>query len=265
MKEYEIELREIIWTPEFISAGFQITETFISQGEPVEILLPIRGQPSMFAIYLWALDNTQESSNYRIARRFVLVDNTSSIKIDTNNPIIPTSANNDADLKWQTVLTPIKLDWESHFYNSWHRVENYLLPITPDGNVSGVFEQETGELPVSGTPNVDGVVNFMYTFARTQGEVNDTQDFTQVPDFLNERLTLHELQIKDGDTVYMKIEAIDIMNKTIVDDLTLFIDSSPPESEMLGLTKDGYTLVYAHNVSDLSAMNMSFISFDVHG
>lgn len=168
MKSYEIEVRDVIYSFTELYADFKSLETYVSFGEPVLINLPDRYEPSMFAIYLWALDSTQESPNYRIARRFVLTDNTSAVEINHDDPIYVTSASSETNMEWQTNLNPIKFDWEKHFYNNWHVHTNLLLPIRSEGNLSitGTFEQETGELPVSGTPNVDGVVNFMYKYHR---------------------------------------------------------------------------------------------------
>lgn len=166
MKMYEVEVRDVIYTPTELYADFKSLATYESYGEAVNVTLPDRSEPSVYAIYLWALDSTQESPNYRIARRFVLTDNTSSVDIHTEHPIIITSASSKSGLKWQTHLGPVKLDWEKHFYNTWHVHTNLLQPIRSEGNLSitGAFEQETGELPVSGTPNVDGVVDFKYRY-----------------------------------------------------------------------------------------------------
>ena len=232
MKEYEIEVRHMQWTPTELFADFKAVSSFISDnGSAVHIPLPDENQPAIFAIYLWALDSTQESPNYRIARRFVLTDNTSYIVTSEDNPIIPTTAFEDSDLEWQVELVPVHLNWTNHFYNTWHIHTNLLLPIRGDGNlsISGVFEQETGELPVSGTDNVDGVVNFLYHYIRHSPREYEEQNFTDVIDPLSQQLLLDNTTIRDGDTLQVTIKAVDIMNNTLDSSITLYIDSTPPQ------------------------------------
>ena len=166
MKEYELEIRDVLYTPTELYADWKSIISHITpQGGLLNVTLPDRGQPHMFALYLWAIDSTQESGNFRIARRFVLVDNTSKVTTSEQHPINIITANPDSDFEWQIRLIPVILDWTNHFYNSWHVHTNLLLPIREETNtghpIVGVFEQETGKLPVSGTPNVHGLVNCM--------------------------------------------------------------------------------------------------------
>ena len=222
----------------------------------------------MFAIYVWALDNTQESSNYRIARRFVLVDNTSFIETSDENPIVPTSAFPDSEYEWQVELVPVVVDWTSHFYNNWHVHTNLLLPIRSETNTSqpivGIFEQETGDLPVTGTANVDGVVNFLYKYRKYSPSGEEKSNFSFVPNPLSQQLTIMDTTVADGDTLEITIKAIDIMNNTLDDSITLYVDSSPPIVEEMYLMKDGYRYLFVHNTTDLSEMDMVFIAYDTH-
>ena len=267
MKQYEIEVRNVMWTPTELFADFKSIWSGISNGEtPIEISLPDIGQPHMFAIYLWALDSSQESPNYRVARRFVLTDNTSYLVASECNPIIPTTASEETNREWQVHLVPVHLNWTNHFYNNWHVHTSLLLPIRADGNlsISGVFEQETGELPVSGTDNVDGVVNFQYHYIRFSPREYEEQNFTDVIDPLSQQLLLDNTTVKDGDTLEVTVKAIDIMNNTLDSSLTLYIDSTPPLITNMYLVKDGYDSVFVHNSTDLSKMNMTFYAFDQH-
>ena len=269
MKEFELDIRDVIYTPAELYADWKsIAGHVTQQGDWLNFTLPDRGQPHMFAMYLWAIDSTQESGNFRIARRFVLVDNTSKILISENHPITAISASPAASFEWQIKLIPIILDWTNHFYNSWHVHTNLLLPIREETNTShpieGVFEQETGDLPVSGTPNVHGLVNFMYQYNKTSIHGDEVTQFLDVPNTLSQKLSLHETKIEDGDIMEITIKAIDIMNNTNQDRITLYIDSSPPIIEKIYLVKDGYRYIFVHNETDLSKMNMVFTSYDVH-
>jgi hypothetical protein len=65
---------------------------------------------------------------------------------------------------WQTdVSVPLCVNWTDHFYNTNLSKNNFLLPVA-QGNYSqdfyGHYDQTTGVLPVSGTDNVMGVIQF---------------------------------------------------------------------------------------------------------
>ena len=269
MKAYELELRDVVPTPFELYADWKpLTSNLTEEGGSFSFTLPDRGQPHMFALYLWALDSTQESSNYRTARRFVLVDNTSEVQTSADHPIIPETAYPESDLEWQVNLVPVYLTWKNHFCNDWHIHTNLLLPIRSESNTSqpieGIFEQETGDLPVSGTPNIDGVTNFMYSFKKISSHGNEVAPFKDVPDPLSQCLNLSETTINDGDELQITIKAIDVMNNTLDDFLTLYIDSSPPIIKDMYLMKDGYRYLFVHDSTDLSKMDMVFSSFDTH-
>ena len=269
MKGYEIEVRDVIPTPHELYADWASFATYVSEGgEMVNISLPDREQPHMFALYLWALDSTQESPNYRIARRFVLVDNTSDVVTNDNYTMVVTTAYELADFEWQVELAPIIVRWAGRFYNTWHVHTNLLLPIRTDDNssmaITGVFEQETGELPVTGTDNVDGVVEFQYRYYKISEGDDEEIEWTAVPDPLSQTVTLSTLSIADGDTVSISIKAIDVMNNTLDDDIIVYVDSSPPTIDEIYLVKDGYRYLFVHDSTDLSEMNMTFVAYDAH-
>ena len=131
-------------------------------------------------------------------------------------------------------------------------------------HILGPFEQETGELPVNGTPNVNGIVNFQYQYDRVSVAGNDKSTVKNVPNPLNERLTLSEFTPLDGDLVVIIVTAIDIMNNTLNETVTVKVDSSPPEINDMYLMKDGYRQVFVHNSTNLSEMNMTFNAYDPH-
>ena len=264
-----MELRDVIYTPDELYADWKIVASNISEGGmPLQVTLPNRGQPHMFAIYVWVLDNTQESSNYQIARRFVLVDNSSFVDTSDENPIVPITANPEADYEWQVNLLPVELVWTSHFYNTWHVHTNLLLPIRQEDNMSqpitGIFDQIIGDLPVRGTENIDGIIDFMYKYIKTSPRNHEETEFEFVSEPLEQKLVLSETSILDGDTLYVTIKAIDIMNNTFDDSITVFIDSSPPIIDEAYLVKDGYRYLFVHNSTDLSKMNMTFLAYDSH-
>ena len=176
--------------------------------------------------------------------------------------------NPDAEYEWQVELIPIVIDWTNHFYNSWHVHTNLLLPIRTDDNssmaITGVFEQESGELPVSGTDNVDGVVDFRYRYYKISEGGDEEIEWTAVPHPLSQTITLSNISIADGDSVGISIKAIDVMNNTLDDDITVYVDSSPPIIDEIYLVKDGFRYLFVHDSTDLSEMNMTFVAYDAH-
>ena len=232
----------------------------------MNITLPERDEVSMYAIYLWVLDSTQEGPNFQISRRFVLSDNTSYVELNEAHPLFVSTASSESNLEWQTHLNRVKLYWSKHFYNTWHVHTNLLLPIRSEGNmsISGPFEQETGELPISGTPNVDGIVNFQYGYHRLSVTGEENVALKDVPDALTERLIVTDFNPEDGDVVEFRIKAIDIMNNTLDDNVTIMIDSTDPLIKDMYLMKDGYRQIFVHNSTDLSDMDMTFKSYDPH-
>jgi hypothetical protein len=61
------------------------------------------------------------------------------------------------------VSVPLCVNWTKHFYNNKLWYNNFLLPVAPARSnltINGSYEQTTGVLPVSGTDNVMGVIQF---------------------------------------------------------------------------------------------------------
>jgi hypothetical protein len=61
------------------------------------------------------------------------------------------------------VSVPLCLNWTGHFYNTKLRDNNFLSPVASANSsldISGIYEQTAGLLPVAGTPNVMGVTRF---------------------------------------------------------------------------------------------------------
>ena len=229
--------------------------------EELNFDLPDNNQPMMFALYLTTLDL---AGNFRMARRFVIFDNTSYLELDEQNPLRPISASPSTNYKWQVSLNPVVVDWQEHFYNNWHKHTNLLWPIQADNKAEGIFEQIDDPLPALGTPNVDGIIEFQYSFEKTSPSQNQTAGFRPIQTVTDEQVTLDDLPIQDGDTIDVTIKAIDISENTITESFRMYVDSSPPLLQNLWLTKDGYKQLYVHNSKDLSEMEFQFEGLDPH-
>ncbi|XP_013409734.1 uncharacterized protein LOC106173226 [Lingula anatina] len=229
----------------------------ITTNESIVISLP--DQPELYSILLTVKD---VAGNVKQARRFVLFDNSSVVEVNKNKPITVTSANPETNYLWQVNHRPVQLNWKGHFHNTHHFHHNLLRPIRKNIGISGVYDQTTGDIPVTGTLNVHGIINFQYSFQRQLPSQSSIKTFHSVPDFTSQVLTVSEVSPRDGESYKFWIKAIDIMNNTFVDNVTVHIDSSEPEISNMWLVRDGHKQLYVHNRTDLSKMTLQFDAKD---
>ena len=225
--------------------------------------LPETPDPMMYAVYLTTLD---VAGNFKMTRRFVIVDNTSYIEMDPDNPPHVSTADPDTDYLWQTKNNSLFfVDWNGYFFNEKYQQHNFLWPIMQDGNVSGVFEQETHPLPVSGTPNVHGIVDFQYALnVRRFNGTEEHYHYQSIIDLTTEGVLLTYIVLLDGDLLQIDIKAEDIMINSIIDSTTVHFDSSPPTMESLGLWKDDEEVLYIERYTSLANLDLKFMANDPH-
>ncbi|XP_052238458.1 uncharacterized protein LOC127849748 [Dreissena polymorpha] len=65
-------------------------------------------------------------------------------------------------------------------------------------------------------------------------------------------------------TYTFNIRPVDIADNTFNESRTVYIDRSPPHLTNIWLMKDGYEMLYVHNSTDLSKMQMTFDALDPH-
>ena len=213
-------------------------------------------------LYCVTLEVKDVADNVRQARRFVLFDNTTFITSRWDKPFYVYSGSVGTNYTWQTHHNDICLKWEDHFYNQFYLDNPLLSRIEPAplGLISGVYEQRTGRLPVSGTPNVYGITKFMFSFALENATFSTD---SAVPNFEQQRIC-KSLPVKDGDTYRLKIRAVDIASHTFSEERLVFIDRSVPHIENIELVKDGYKKLFVHDQVDLSKMILQFEAYDPH-
>jgi hypothetical protein len=224
----------------------------------VEITLPDKN-PMLYVIFLEVKDR---ANNVRQARRFVLVDQSSVILKNNTIPFKVTSASTKANLKWQIHNEILCFSWKGRFYNNGSRKNNLLRPVKLEDRIHGkyMYDQIDGPLSVNGTQNVNGVTGYKYTLERNN--IN-TALYGTVSNFLSESICL-ATDLKDGDIFTFILQAIDIMNHTLNDSVSVNIDTSVPEITDIWLVRDGQEQIYVHHSSDLSLMSIRFKSFDIH-
>ncbi|XP_053376618.1 uncharacterized protein LOC123534121 [Mercenaria mercenaria] len=216
-------------------------------------------KPRLYSITLEVKD---VADNVRQARRFMLYDNTSFIETRPDKHYRVTSASRQTNFDWQTHHHDICISWNDYFLNRFYLENELLNPIEPDpfGLINGTYEQNSGVLPVSGTPNVYGIIRFMLSWSLDGGSFSTE---TEVPNFLNQSLC-REFKVSDGQTYMLKIRAVDIANNTYSENRSVHIDQSVPHINNIWLTKDGYRTLFVHHKTDLSTMQLHFETLDPH-
>ena len=217
------------------------------------------GLPRLFCVLLEVKDI---ANNVRQARRFFLYDNSTFITTRSDRDFYVSSANMDTNYMWQNNHNDVCLDWTDHFYNEFYLHNNLLAAIEPDhhGLINGYYEQTEGILPVSGTTNVYGIVQFKFSFS-SNNSTYSAED--QVPNFANQTYC-SDLNVNDGDVLALKVRAIDIVGNSMFEEITVNIDASTPHITDMGLVKDGHTSLFVHDQTDLSKMDLHFKAYDPH-
>ena len=238
---------EVMFTRKIPSTGNNMTLNITSD------------RPALFCVTLEIKDI---ADNVRQARRFFLYDNTTFISSRSDKPFYINSAAKNTDYLWQNSHGDICLNWTDHFCNRFYHDNPLLSRIEPDphGLISDIYEQNTGLLPVNGTQNIYGIINFIFSFSINSAPYSDE---SIVPNFLSQAVC-KTFSLSDGDTYNLKITASDITNNTFSDNRTVHIDASVPEIANIGLVKDGVKRLFVHHQTDLSSMDLQFDAFDQH-
>ncbi|XP_052220285.1 uncharacterized protein LOC127837360 isoform X3 [Dreissena polymorpha] len=213
-------------------------------------------------LYCITLEVKDVADNVGQSRRFMLFDNTSFIETWKENSYKFDSASPETNFTWQTHHNDICLNWKNYFINMFYLKNELLNKIEsePHGQITGVYEQTTGLLPVGGTPNVHGIIQYFVSWKLNNGAFTEEQ---LVPNVLNQRFCTN-LNVADGQTYTFNIRPVDIVDNTFNESRTVYIDRSPPHINNIWLKKDGYEMLYVHNSTDLSKMQMTFDALDPH-
>ena len=227
--------------------------TFITSEIPVSMTLPEVAGP--YSIVMRVADRAK---NMRVTRRLVISDSSSLLYTATTNP--PTSPNSmmqnvpsltpDYVIFWQNDPTALlSYQWKDFFMND-HIVNNpwWLNPVLAFNNqgVELIYPEYDDVIPpmgVQGTLNAHGVITFKYSLVRYQnGEFlyNETAAPTDtwgiIPDVATEYSQAQSGSVS-GDAFVLWINAIDIFDHSLITNIILYTDFSPPMIIDLGLSK----------------------------
>lgn len=224
-----------------------------------EINLTLPRQPALYGISVEILDH---AGNVKSARRFVMFDNSSEILINHDKRIKVYSASSQTNFTWQTRKGKTCFSWKNRYYNSYNHGYNLLRKIQKDyhGVYQGVYEQNDGILPVSGTANIFGIVSFFYSWFKEGREMSSN---VVIPNFPTQYFCT-DLGVQDGETHTITLTSKDLMKNMLSENVTFYIDTSVPDIEYMWLKKDGVRQLFVHNSTDLSNMVLEFKTFDSH-
>ena len=134
-------------------------------------------------------------------------------------------------------------------------IENYILLFI---YFLEQYDQSSGILNIHGTWNVDGISEFRYHWQLN--EFNQSALFMHAQN-KNQSFCIRQ-DFQDNDRITIWITAIDLLGNNATENITVFIDRSPPVIEDIGLIKGGHENVYIHNSRDLSKMVLKFKALD---
>ena len=226
-------------------------------------------QLGLFSVVLYVHD---VAGNYRIARRFVLYDNSSTVNVDLHHPLSFPKAVKFGNVLWKTVANgSVFAKWNGHFYNTLIKEDPLLQSISTFRQTidSGYDEQPTGLLGLNGTVNYAGVVAYKYalSYGLYPQQPNDSV-FQDVPKAATALWQHHNISTatSDGDHITVWVKAIDIWGNSATDRATVHVDFSGPDISNIGFTSGGETEMRLPflNLQGLHTMQVTFDVDDPH-
>ncbi|XP_071092662.1 uncharacterized protein [Haliotis cracherodii] len=242
---------DVIHTP-LKDLDFKYDNTF-QLDKPIQL-------PMKDGLYAVILEVHDKAGNIQSVRRLVLYDSSSQLMKMPTKPLQVVSASPKTGYKWQTNFGHICIDYKGRYYNDEMRVNNPLDPVSHQIEVETDYDQTAGILPISGTPNVDGIIEAKYSVSADHAAQSD---WTLVPHFTNQSLCISN-KLHDGQTFNISLQMTDIVNNSLVESVWVYIDSTVPDISNMWLVKDGNKQVYVHDSLDLSTMVLQFDVIDPH-
>ena len=260
IESYQITVNEVTASKNVLKVDTGVVYTKKMNSSTTSINLNLTSEkPKLYAIYLEVKD---VADNVRQTRRFVLFDNSSTINVNPNKTFQTSSASSGTNFMWQTHHHDICLTWKDYFYNKFYLENPLLNPVEsdPSGLIDKLFDQQTGKLPITGTPNIYGIINFKFSWSLNDGKLSSDLD---VPHFQRQNYC-HSFNLRDGETYHINIEAIDIASNSFTENRTVHIDRSVPHINNIWLVKDDVHRLFVHDRIDLSEMKLYFEALDPH-
>ncbi|XP_060562311.1 uncharacterized protein LOC132721941 [Ruditapes philippinarum] len=261
IESYQITVNEVTVSTNNIQVNY-LSNVYTKKVNFKEKRIPLNLTSEKPRLYCVTLEVKDVADNVKQARRFILYDNSSFIETRDDKPFYFTSASIQTNYKWQTHHHDICLSWKDHFLNRFYFENPLLKPIAPapHGLVTGIYEQNDGKLPVSGTPNVHGIIQTMVSWTLNDGSPSTE---IKVPNFQTQTFC-KDLKVKDGQTYTFFIRSIDIVSNTFIENRTVHIDRSVPHINNAWLVKDGNKVLLVDTMTDVSKLYLQFEALDPH-
>ena len=242
--------------------GSIASKTVYANSTLKNVVFNLQDEPALYGVTVTTVD---VAGNYKKARRIIYYDKSSKLKINRDHKLVFYSASPDTNFTWQTNYKRICLSWTDRYYNNHnvHSPNNVLKKIKQDthGFYRGIYEQTTGVLPVSGTVNVNGIVQFYY---RHRLDNNTFSNKYLVHNFTQQKLC-ESFSSRDGETYTFEIQSVDLKSQVLSEQRTVYIDASVPDINNIWLVKEGkHRQLFVHNSTELFKMNLEFDVLDLH-
>ncbi|XP_078658227.1 uncharacterized protein LOC144903711 [Branchiostoma floridae x Branchiostoma belcheri] len=199
--------------------------------------------------------------------------------VDTHQPLWADSAAVNTSRLWQTNLqdsrgigTKVSLKWPGRYRNLFHHQHKLLAAIEPyNPPIAAGYEIITGQPPQERSrqaiPNAYGItkVETVFSVDHNGGRSITTppNTWTTVPDVTAEGVDL-DIPRVDGDSVRLWVQAYDVVDNSVQEEVLLHVDSSPPVVQNFWLNRHGVPALAVHHSSDLFTMRFEFEAFDDH-
>nr|XP_034301655.1 uncharacterized protein LOC105322112 [Crassostrea gigas] len=218
--------------------------------------------PGMFAIHFTAYD---KAGNHKTSRKVILYDDQSVITQKPNKVTRVVTASSETSYVWVVQDTgTIVVRWTDRFINVRHENNRWLNKVNSHIAVEDKYDDHYGERQISEINNVHAIVDFKVAYiVYDSNGAQDSQALKSVSDIHDQAQTLSVIWV-DGNKLVATVKAIDVLGKTLEEEVTVYRDATPPVIEDLWLTRGDRLNVSVHRLEDFAEMTVEWIVYDYH-
>jgi hypothetical protein len=191
-------------------------------------------RPGTYSVVVTVSDTV---GNVRKARMLFMYDGSSQVEVLPEHPVRVTSAYSDAEYRWMSPnVTKLEVEWTGRYINRDHVNPSML------GNVSNFVSGESDPnfvwLDMSDHPsanrtkkqiiNVNGIHEFKVAYEKNPTNDQEPREDDWVTNYQNQTASIPVSGLADGDTVRVWVNALDYMNNSKIDYVTVNVDGSAP-------------------------------------